>query len=393
MTSTDLETVTTLGPFEPTPQAPHHGDAGTLAQAAVEAQAAARQAAATRLGAWLPAAAVARLDGYFAESEVHQAPARPAGGGPPAFVLEEFLARLCATPRAVHGAGAANAAEVELRTLDGSSDGTRFGAQTEPDAVRVLFSPARLRAALDDGLSLGVRQFDRQFPEWTPWIDDIATVAGADVFTKLFLAGGQESVTDWHRDQSDVVVTMLGGAKRFQVAPITAGDEPEVELDATLTPGTALLLPRARAHCATPTGATSALLSIGVMRQGDWAFRAVPPTHLGLASYPRSTAAYRTMLRPHLPVAPPPTAVAADQRWRSRAPGGVVVLDEDDGRITFAAIGSRHAASEPTLRVLLSVCGAGVRTTAEVADDVGLTHDDAAQRLRGLSLAELVAAC
>src|SRR5260221_702351 len=154
----------------------------------------------------------------------------------------------------------------------------------------MLFSPARLEAALADGLSLGLRQFDRQFPEWEPVVDDIATVAQADVFTKLFVTGGKESVTDWHRDQSDVVATMLSGRKRFEVAPVQArdGEPPETEVGADLEPGVALLLPRSRLHCATPLGETSVLLSIGIMRQADWGFRSVAPTHLGLDSPPRS---------------------------------------------------------------------------------------------------------
>lgn len=391
MTASDVTIVGALDPGSPRLKQLSGGPLGT---AATDAAASARAAAAGRLGRWLAPAAVEPLAAYLAESAVHDALA-DADGAVPRFELGEFLDQLCRTPRAVHAAGVGSAAQVELRTTDGPNDGVAYGSQPEPESARILFSPGRLLRALEDGLSLGVRQFDRQFPAWAPIVDDVAAVAGADVFTKLFLAGGDESVTEWHRDQSDVVVTMLAGAKRFDVAPVTARDEPEpeIEVGTELRPGRALLLPRSRAHCATPLGALSALLSIGVMRHADWVFRGAIPTHLGFTTFPPSAAIYRLMLPAHVPAALAPGAPDVGRVWRSRLPGGLAVLDESGDTAEVACRGGSFRCSENALRTLLAVHASGERTEAQASSAAGLDPAAAFAMLRELATAELVVAC
>jgi hypothetical protein len=384
-----------LGPFElGSGQLPpcSDGPLGRDGQASVER---ARTSAAERLKSWLPAPVVESLGGYFEDAAVHRHP-HPIAAATPTFELDSFLYRLCGTPRTVYSVGGeSGAAQVELRTLHGPNDGAEFGAQTEPGSPRILFSPSRLAQALSEGLSLGVRQFDRQFNEWAPIIDDVAAVSGGDIFTKLFVAGGKESVTDWHRDQSDVVVTMLSGTKQFDVAPATAGDDDDwsIEVGAKLRSDTALLLPRSRAHCATPTGDTSALLSIGIMRHADWAFRSVVPTHLGFTSPPRSTTAYRLMLRPHTPATPVSRDINAAQRWRSRMPGGMLVTYEAGDSAEIVALGLRLHLRRAAARALFEIHGAGVKSTGEIAQSGSISASTCEEVLRSLVAAELIAAC
>ncbi|MEA2494879.1 MAG: hypothetical protein QOJ29_2790 [Thermoleophilaceae bacterium] len=392
MMSAEIEV---LGQFDPGRSALAQSSDGPLGRDAQDAVERARVSAATRLGRWLPVPVVERLGAYFEDAAVHTVGA-PGANGKPSFELAAFLSHLCARPRTVYSAGGDSAAaEVELRTLNGPTDGTQYGAQPEPDSPRVQFSPTRLARALANGLSLGVRQFDRQFTEWAPIVDDIAAVSGADIFTKLFVAGGNESVTDWHRDQSDVVVTMLTGAKQFDVAPATARDEqdPDIEVGAELRSDTALLLPRSRAHCATPVGSISALLSIGIMRHADWAIRSVIPTHLGFETNPRSAAAYRLMLRPHVPAALAPDQVEGEDCWRSRLPGGLLVLDESGDIAEVAALGMRVRLAVPALRALLTIHAAGPSTAAEIAEEGSLTESTCQEILKNLVTAELVAPC
>jgi len=386
--------VRALGVFEPTPKALDERPTGELAEAAEAAVEQARRRASARLSKWLPADLMPEFGAYFTETAF-----RPAGtlpNGVPRFDIDDVLNRLCAVPRAVAVAGGAGApaAQVELRTTAGPTDGAYLGDRPEPESPRILFSPSRLQEALDRGLSLGIRQFDWQFREWAPIVDDIATVTGSDIFTKLFLAGGDESVTDWHRDQSDVVVTVLAGAKRFEVAPATAREEePTVEVVAELRPGSGLLLPRSRLHCATPLGRTSALLSIGVMRHGDWAFRSVAPTHLGFETYPRSPALYRLMLRSHVPAALPAPDRAAPRGWRGRFPGGIVVTRASREEVEVVAAGTRFAASVPAVRALLAVHASGVADIEELGAVAGLDEAACRDLMATLARADLVTPC
>ncbi len=445
----DQPEVSTVGPLDPDRDSLEGTSAGPLAAAAAAADAAARAAAAERLSRWITPQAIAQLSTYFTQTSVADSLGERHSGGPaldlqaedlrapdlptrnlpvldppardlpaldppardrpaldlpaldppaldlPAMDLPAFLERLCCAPRVVHALDGGTAAQVELRTREGASDGTPFGSQPEPESAQVVFSPSRLARALDDGLSLGVRQFDRQFPEWTPVIDDVAAVTGADVFTKLFLAGGDETRTDWHRDHSDVIATMLSGAKHFAVAPASAtdGESPAVEVEAELRPGRVLLMPRSRLHCVTPLGSASALLSIGVMRHADWIFRGIPPTHLGFRGYPRSASVFRLMLRSHIPVAARARTWDRERSWRSRIPGGLVVLSESAAGAEIACQGVRRRCSPDALRVLLAVHACGVKSSAAVAAET-LLEEPACNRLLGeLAESELISLC
>jgi hypothetical protein len=132
------------------------------------------------------------------------------------------------------------------------------------------------------------------------------------------------------------------------------------------------------------------LLSIGIMRQADWGFRSVAPTHLGLDSPPRSVRAYQLALRPHLPAALAPRGWAAERRWRSRLPGGIAMLAEG-GRPELLAQGRRIGISEAALAALLAVHAEGVASSAQVAAAVGAAEEKCAELLASLCRAELVA--
>jgi hypothetical protein len=273
----------------------------------------------------------------------------------PVVELDEVLASLGGRARSIATGRKAAGLEVELRSPGEPPTAASVGAPVEPGTDVVLPDPARLLDLAEGGASVEVRLLDRQCPEWAPLADDLVTVTGADVFMKLFVSGGGESVNGWHTDGSDVLVTVPWGAKGFAVQrPERSG---EVVVDATLRPGDGLRLPRSWAHCATSADEVSMLVSIGLMRAGDWPYRQIPPTHLGFAGYPRSVDAYRAALRSHTPPTSALRQRGDDEWFRTRAPGGIQVVDEDGGGARLVAGGQLYRASEQVVRVLATIHG------------------------------------
>lgn len=324
-----------------------------------------------RLAARLPAAALDSAYQYF------EAPSMRVwdGGERPELASADLFAELCAVPRSVSVRDKAAGLQLELRSLNEAFEMEALGDPVEPGSDVLVLSPARLAAAAARNTSIELRQFDRQCPAWAPFADDLAAVTGADIFLKLFVADGNRSVNGWHRDASDVLVTLIHGAKRFEIAastPAEPDEEPKPVIDAVLRVGDALRLPRAMLHRATPDGDLSALLSIGLMRVGDWPFRQVPPTHLGFRDYPRSARAYRLCLRSHVP--PTPSA-----RWdpmttplRTRVPGGIAVLDIRGTEVSFVTAGTVYEATEPLVRILGRIHAADGISASDVAEATGI---------------------
>lgn len=327
-----------------------------------------------RLAARLPAAAIAGARQYFPEAKVDSWD----GGERPDIAADELFADICSSPRSVAVGEKADGLQLELRTLGQALTISELGDQVEPGSNIALLSPERLRHAAMKNASIELRQFDRQCPSWALFADDVAAVSGADVFLKLFVADGHRSVNGWHRDRSDVLVTVVHGAKGFAVADVDAGDtqgEERTVVDAILRPGDALVLPRARLHCATPAGELSALLSIGLMRSGDWPYRQVPPTHLGFREYPRSTTAYRLCLRSHLPATPSRAEGPHVATVRTRLPGGIALLAAGGAAVTFVAAGMVYEASEAVVRALACIHATDGTSSVDVAAAVGLSAD------------------
>jgi hypothetical protein len=101
--------------------------------------------------------------------------------------LRDWLRR---EPRVVAGPGVGGNADIEFRDSGGKLDGALFGDQLEPGADRFLLHAGRVVAALDRGVTLGVRHLDRSSPALGDLCNDLVAVSGADTFTKLFVSAG-----------------------------------------------------------------------------------------------------------------------------------------------------------------------------------------------------------
>jgi|GEM_PF-3302777 len=336
---------------------------GEIERLVAAANRAAVEHARRRLGIRLSAAALTSLGAYFVAPVVHE------WGGlhdaRPRIALPLLLRELCSRVRSVAFDAKAQGLQVEFRSLGQPVDTRELGAEVEPESRLYYLSPDAVVAAARANMSVEVRLFDRQCPSWAALADDIAAVAGADVFLKLFLAGGTESVNGWHRDTSDVVVTVLDGAKRFEVGTFNSADDaPVSEVEVLLNPGDALLLPRSRLHRATPTGDVSALLSVGLMRYGDWSYRGASPTHMHLRN-PRSQEQYRLALRSH--VAPSWGPVTRDAVCRSRAPGGIGIIEHGPRPVGFVAAGQAFETTAEVLQLLTRIHDADGVTAVQLA--------------------------
>ncbi|HEX8125714.1 MAG TPA: cupin domain-containing protein [Allosphingosinicella sp.] len=317
-----------------------------------ESNAVARSFAERRLTRHFPETAIRAFGTYFQTPSVHGADPR-AGRHP--HTLARVLEAIC---QRTHDFQIGEKARgMQIGVLPGPTPIAieMLGDRVEPDSSLCRPFAEGLAAAAAGNASIEIRVFDRHVDEWAEVADDIASVSAADIFMKLFIAGGEHSVNDWHRDTSDVVVTMLDGRKRFQVATANSDDaSPEDEVDALLQPGDVLLLPRSRIHKATPAREVSALLSIGLMRIADWSYRSVSPTHLNLVN-PRSPALYRLSLRAH--VAPTPGEPAPEDRIASRLPGGLGLVSDEPHRKVFLAGGRLWQADSATLDHLVAILG------------------------------------
>lgn len=300
----------------------------------------------------------------------------------------EFEHWLTAEPRLIAGPCTGANADMELRDTGGKLPGERFGNRLEPDADTFQMDIHRVRRALAEGVTLGIRQFDRWSPTLASLMDDIVAVSGADVFTKLFISAGTTSVTGWHSDRQDVIALMLWGSKRFQLGDWDTpegGPASRVVLDEVLAPRDCLLFPEGHPHQAVPLGNDSGLLSIALLRHHNWISRDQVPTHLGVAEFPPSEVTYRRLLRSRLPLAAEPVRLADSTQLRTRVPGGVELLGTaPDGQVAFAAAGGVFAASPDTMGLLATVHASFPITLGEAAR----SGDREAAVDRGRSLVE-----
>ncbi|GLV88640.1 hypothetical protein Slala04_00940 [Streptomyces lavendulae subsp. lavendulae] len=271
----------------------------------------------------------------------------------------EFERWLTAEPRLIAGPGTGANADMELRDADGKLPGDRFGNRLEPDSDTFQMDIHRVRRALDGGVTLGVRQFDRWSAALAALIDDVVAVSGADVFTKLFISAGTTSVTGWHSDRQDVIALMLWGSKRFQLG---GWDTPEggpasrIVLNEVLKPGDSLLFPEGHPHQAVPLGDDSGLLSIALLRHHNWISRNQVPAHLGVAEFPPNEGTYRRLLRSRLPLSAESVRLTDGTQLRTRIPGGIELLGATpDGQVAFAAADGVFAASPDSVDLLASV--------------------------------------
>lgn len=383
MTGTDIRAV---GPLTAA-ALPRDAVTGPLADLVEHANVAALEHARRRLSSWLPTAALVAPDRYFTTPAAHTWE----GTDRPGIAQGDLFRLIAASPRHVSVSDKAEGLQVEVRTLGNPVEIADVGDPVEPGSSVAVLSPRRLQAVARGNASIELRQFDRQCRSWAPFADDLSAVTASDVHLKLFVADGMRSVNGWHRDRSDVLVTVIHGTKRFAVAsaqaPDDLGDE-HVEVDVVLRPGDALLLPRNRLHNATPAGELSALLSMGLMRAADWPFRQVPPSHLGFASYPRSPLAYQLCLRSHVPPTPPGAGVSSG--LRTRVQGGLALVGSGGGAVRLVAAGTVYEADEAAVRVLAAVHGGEGLDVAAVAERAGLSKEDCATAVDRLMEAELV---
>ncbi|MER6447235.1 hypothetical protein DEJ51_29245 [Streptomyces venezuelae] len=307
----------------------------------------------------------------------------------------EFERWLTAEPRLIAGPGTGANADMELRDADGKLPGEHFGNQLEPDSDTFQMDIHRVRRALESGVTLGVRQFDRWYGALAALMDDVVAVSGADVFTKLFISAGTTSVTGWHSDRQDVIALMLWGSKRFQLG---SWDTPEggpasrIVLDEVLKPGDCLLFPEGHPHQAVPLGDDSGLLSIALLRHHNWISRNQVPAHLGVAEFPPNEGTYRRLLRSRLPLAADPVQPTDGTHLRTRIPGGIELLGTTpDGRVAFAAAGGVFAADPGTVGLLAAVHMSFPVGLAEAAARSG-ERQASVERCRSLIEAGLVIA-
>lgn len=346
-----------------------HGEqVGGLVEYVGNANRAAIRNARDRLHSQFSSAAIDSLQDYFLTSAFHPWPGDESTR--PRRALETLLADLCSRVRSLAIGKKSQGLQVEIRSSgERQIDPHRLGIQIEPDSDLFLLSPEALCGAAAANASVEVRLFDRQCTEWSCLADDLSAVSGADIFLKLFISGGDVSVNGWHRDASDVMVTVLDGSKRFEVGtPDSKDARPVSEIDRVLRPGDAVLLPRSQLHNATPTPEVSALLSIGMMRYGDWAYRDILPTHMGLVR-PRSSKHYRLALRPHR------TAnwggFDGASACETRIPGGIGIIGYEGDLVRFVAAGEAYDASVDVVRWLASVHRESGRCPATHATGLG----------------------
>lgn len=313
-----------------------------------------------------------RLSGYVGDRSAdvlarHLADVRVTSSDAPVarsvFGEDDLCDWLRREPRLVAAPGVGGNAEIEFRDASGKLPGALFGDPLEPDADRVLLHVQRVLAAVHNGVTLGVRHLDRSCLALGDLCNDLAAVSGADAFTKLFVSAGQESVTGWHQDPQDVLVLMLWGRKRFQVAPPDAGgveDRPStVSVDVELREGDCLLLPKARMHRAVPLGDWSGLMSIALLRYEDWIERRCVPTHLGTDTFPYGENAFRLLLRSrYAPLGN--VAESLDSVVRTRSPGGIRPVAADSPESVLVLCGGRlYRLDHEAFRVLADIHGSG----------------------------------
>jgi hypothetical protein len=331
-----------------------------------DANRSARSQSEQRLSVILPRSSVRELSDYFVSTIHHGVDASSQSGTD--WPLEAVLEELCSLPRSV--ALGVKSTELQVCILNCAEPLEKFGEQTEPGSNLLFLDPSALKRAADGNASIEIRVFDRHSTAWTRFVDDLAAVSGADIYMKLFIAGGNASVNGWHRDKSDVLVTMLNGFKRFEVATAESKDaSPNCEVDVSLAPGEVLLMPRSRLHNATPVHGISTLLSVGIMRHADWVYRGLQPTHLGLNQVP-TPEIYRLALKAHSPRGKT-VHRKSDAKLISRLPGGMGLLERHGPSCLVAMAGKVWRISALNLDLLCRIHSREGTTVQELTQFTG----------------------
>jgi hypothetical protein len=336
----------------------------TVSALVARANAAAKSAAIGRLSKIYTGAALDRPAEYLSTASAHTW----RGTDRPVRDLDHLLGDICSVPRAMASGSRPKGLEMVVKSVDKSVRAKDLGVPVELDSDSYMLDPCLLKECVAAGGSVELRQFDRLCPKWAEVADDMAMVSGADVYLKLFLAGGGWSANGWHNDSTDVLSTTLFGSKRFQISP--PSDASVASVDHTIEPGDTVRVPRGWAHCVTPTGQISALASSGLVRCADWAERGEQPRHLGINGFPISPLAYRLSLRPHVP---PSVWVAPEDQdiVRSRIIGGIFLNGRDDGSVTISANGASFVLRPDAFHLLLTVHAAGTTAIGSVCRSAG----------------------
>ena len=165
------------------------------------------------------------------------------------------------------------------RTLDpstftlGGGVGAAIGDQVSEDRVLRLFA---------DGATIVLQALHRTWPPVADAARDLAADLGHPVQVNAYVTPPQNRGFDDHYDVHDVFVVQVAGEKRWQVRPPVVEsplrDQPWTDrrdavrlaaegpptIDAVLSPGDCLYVPRGWLHSATALGGTSIHLTMGV---------------------------------------------------------------------------------------------------------------------------------
>ena len=186
--------------------------------------------------------------------------------------VDELLARRALRTPFLRMAKGGRTLEPSSYTLGGGV-GATLGDQVSEDKVLRLFA---------DGATIVLQALHRT---WAPVVEaaqDLAADLGHPVQVNAYVTPPQNQGFDDHYDVHDVFVVQVSGEKHWRVRPPvlesplrdqpwtdrrdavrTAALEPPV-VDAVLTPGDCLYVPRGWLHSATALGGTSIHLTIGV---------------------------------------------------------------------------------------------------------------------------------
>lgn len=356
---------------------------GLYEEAVARANLSAVDAARLRLRRRYPESALADLGRHFVTPQAHQWIA----DGRPAYSVARLIRDVCSAPRPVTFEKASSL-EVVFKRPDDVPGMPDVGTPIELGSNVLALEPDKVAAFVEAGGSVELRQFDRHCSEWASVADDVAVLSGADVYLKLFIAGGTRSANGWHHDATDVLATLIDGSKRFEIAG--RRDRDALEVDFLLQPGDAVWVPRGLDHRASTTGQQSALISIGFMRAADWAHRTEVPEHLGLHTYPRSTLAYKLSLRPHKPPTFPSSDVPLTGMVQTTAIGGIFVNGASNDDVHVSVNSQSYVFHAHAMDLFLRVHELGPLDVAVLAEKSQLDSLEFAQTLRFLCAERLV---
>lgn len=340
----------------------------------------ARDHAETRLSRLFPPASLDAIGGYFQNKGLFRRVSSPSVEHRNYGILEALLDDITSVP-SIFSTSATDSLNLKIWYPPGQSSFKMLPLEAGSSAI--MANPVEMYTMIKYGASVEVRQMDRHLIQFTPVVDDVAALTRADVYAKLFLAGGSTSANGSHSDNTDVLALLLAGEKYFWVQSPESGAIGRN--DASLRPGDAVRVPRGWRHLVVPSGAPSALLSFGLMRIGDWAFRGSVPSHLGYSGYPTSAMSYSVALRSHIPQ----RSLAGDGEncLFSRCPGGIVLLEQPPlGEVIMvAASGSVFSLTNKAVAILAETHRLAGRPLCDVASAAAVKVQTAREICRELA--------